>query len=194
MPNIKIEAVIEALLLASEGPVSLSALHSGLYENFGLSQQALLAKLNAMQSSMLNDHHRGVELKEVANGFRLQSKSNVTPWLACWFSEHPRQLSRVLIETLSVIAYHQPVTRGDIEKMRGVRTQNTVVRQLLDRGWVRVTGQKEAPGKQELLGTTKAFLDYFNLKSLSELPKNIEKMNGSTTIKEHCNKAGVSGS
>ena len=113
---------------------------------------------------------RGYELKRVASGFRFQVRGELSEWIGRLWEEKPPRYSRALLETLALIAYKQPVTRGDIEQVRGVSVSQNIVRTLLERGWVRVVGQRETPGRPNLYGTTRAFLDYFNLKKLDELP------------------------
>ncbi len=111
-----------------------------------------------------------MELKEVASGFRYQVRQDVNPWVARLWSERQTRYSRALLETLSLIAYRQPITRGEIEQIRGVAVSSNIVKTLEEREWIRVVGYRDVPGKPELFGTTRSFLDYFNLKSLDELP------------------------
>jgi segregation and condensation protein B len=113
---------------------------------------------------------RGVELKRVASGYRLQVRQEYSRWVSRLWEEKPPRYSRALLETMSLIAYRQPVTRGDIEQVRGVAVSQNIMRTLTERGWIREVGHREVPGRPALYGTTKAFLDYFNLKSLAELP------------------------
>jgi segregation and condensation protein B len=111
-----------------------------------------------------------VELKEVASGFRYQVRQDVHPWVARLWTERQTRYSRALLETLALVAYRQPITRGEIEQIRGVAVSTNIIRTLEEREWVRVVGYRDVPGKPALLGTTKSFLDYFNMKSLDELP------------------------
>lgn len=113
---------------------------------------------------------RGIELKEVASGFRIQVRSEYAEWVNRLFDEKPQRYSRALLETLAIIAYRQPVTRGEIEEIRGVSVNSNIVRTLQERDWIKVVGHRDVPGKPELLATTREFLDYFNLKKLSDLP------------------------
>ena len=113
---------------------------------------------------------RGVELKRIASGYRYQTRSEVQPWVARLWQEKPPRYSRALLETLSLIVYRQPITRGEIEEVRGVSVSSQIIKTLLEREWVKVIGHKEVPGRPALYGSTKQFLDYFNLKSLNELP------------------------
>ena len=125
---------------------------------------AVLAELEAECET------RGVELKQVASGYRYQAKPSLTSWLSRLDVERPSRYSRALLETLSLIVYRQPVTRAEIEDVRGVAVSSSIIKTLLEREWVRVVGHRDVPGKPALYGTTRQFLDYFNLKSLSELP------------------------
>jgi segregation and condensation protein B len=113
---------------------------------------------------------RGLELKEVASGFRLQVRQEVHPWVSRLWEERPQRYSRALLETLALIAYRQPITRGDIEEVRGVSVRSNIIRTLQEREWIRVVGHRDVPGKPALFSTTKIFLDYFNIKSLDDLP------------------------
>jgi segregation and condensation protein B len=113
---------------------------------------------------------RGFELKEVASGFRFQVKQELSEWIAKLWEERPPRYTRALLETLALIAYRQPITRGDIEEIRGVGVSSNIVRTLLDREWIRVVGHRDVPGRPAMFATTKQFLDYFNLKSLQDLP------------------------
>lgn len=111
-----------------------------------------------------------MELQEVASGFRLQVRKALQPWVARLWTEKPQKYSRAMLETLSLIAYRQPITRGEIESVRGVSLSSNIIRSLQEREWVRIVGHRDVPGKPALFGTTKVFLDYFDLKSLDELP------------------------
>ena len=113
---------------------------------------------------------RGLELREVASGFRIQVREEANPWVARLWEERPQRYSRALLETLALIAYRQPITRGDIEEVRGVSVRSNIIRTLQEREWIRVVGHRDVPGKPALFGTTKIFLDYFNVKSLDDLP------------------------
>lgn len=113
---------------------------------------------------------RGFELKEVASGYRLQVVQEVAPWIARMWEERPQRYSRALLETLSLIAYRQPITRGDIEEIRGVAVASNIMKTLLEREWVRIVGHKDVPGRPAMYATTRKFLDYFDLKNLDDLP------------------------
>jgi segregation and condensation protein B len=113
---------------------------------------------------------RGIELVEVSSGYRLQTRTSFLPWISRLWEERPQRYSRALLETLAMIAYRQPITRGEIEEVRGVSVRSNIIRTLQEREWIRVVGHRDVPGKPALFGTTRAFLDYFNLSTLDELP------------------------
>lgn len=165
-----IERVIEAVLLASPEPVSMERL-LGLFEPGQLPEgdprQALRSALGEIEYAL---DGRGYELKRVASGYRFQVRQRYSPWVSRLREAQPPRFSRALLETLALIAYRQPATRGDIEAVRGVAVSPNIMRTLLERGWIRAVGQRETPGRPALYGTTRAFLDYFNLKSLAQLP------------------------
>ena len=131
------------------------------------SRGALRVALDAIGEATAD---RGFELVRVASGFRFQVRQQFSPWVSRLYEERPPRYSRALFETLALIVYRQPVTRGDIEGIRGVSVSQSIMRTLLERGWIRVVGERETPGRPALYGTTRAFLDYFNLKSLDDLP------------------------
>lgn len=124
----------------------------------------------ALESLQADYAQRGIELVQVASGYRVQVRRELAPWIGRLWEERPPRYSRALLETLALIAYRQPITRGEIEEVRGVAVSTHIVRTLLERGWVRVVGHREIPGRPALYATTKEFLDYFNLSSLAELP------------------------
>ncbi len=163
-----LEKVLEAALMAVNEPLSVTRLLT-LFEKdpAAPSRDAIRAALNALQARY---QERGIELKEVASGFRFQVRADCAAWINRLFDEKPQRYSRALMETLAIIAYRQPLTRGEIEDIRGVSVSATIIRTLQEREWVRVVGQRDVPGRPELLATTKEFLDYFNLKRLAELP------------------------
>lgn len=162
-----LKRIIEAALLAATHPLSPPQL-SALF----LDEEAPLpVDIDAALESLRSDcETRGIELVEVASGFRFQVRQDIHPWVARLWTERPPRYSRALLETLALIAYRQPVTRAEIEQIRGVAVSTQIIRTLEEREWIRVVGQRDAPGRPELLGTTRAFLDYFNFKSLDELP------------------------
>ena len=162
-----IKRIIEAALLASAQPLSLPQL-SGLFDEFEMPTHEDLAK--AVEELKADAEGRGIELVEVASGFRYQVRTEVHAYVCRLWTERQTRYSRALLETLSLIAYRQPITRAEIEQIRGVAVSTNIIRTLEEREWVRVVGYRDLPGKPALFGTTKQFLDYFNLKSLDELP------------------------
>ena len=158
--------VVEALLLASDQPLSLDR----LLAVFGDDAPQRSALRQALVWLDQHHHESAMELVEVGNGWRLQVRQSYAPWISRLWQEKPQKYSRALLETLAIIVYRQPITRGEIEEIRGVSLSQTIVRTLLERGWVREVGHREVPGRPALLGTTKQFLDDFSLKSLEQLP------------------------
>lgn len=161
-----LKASLEAVLMASGKAMSLDALFK-LYAGQDLAKADIHAALQALQEDCLN---RGIELKQVASGYRFQVKQAYVSIVSGLWEEKPKKYSRALLETLALVAYRQPVTRGEIEKVRGVSVSSYIIKTLLDREWVQVIGHKEVPGRPALYATTKNFLDYFNLTTLDELP------------------------
>lgn len=160
--------IIEAIIFASQQPVSLGQLELMLQEDGQELDRAVLKE--ALTQLQVACEGRSVDLVEVASGYQYRVKSEFAPWLAKLTEERPQRYSRALLETLALIVYRQPVTRAEIEEVRGVAVSSHILRTLLDREWVKVVGHKDVPGKPALLATTKSFLDYFNLKSLRDLP------------------------
>jgi segregation and condensation protein B len=175
-----LKPVIEAALMAAQEPLDvgrLVALFEGDLDR--PDRDAVRAALVQLQDDYAD---RGIELVEVASGFRFQVRARYAPWVNRLFEEKPQRYSRALLETLAIIAYRQPITRAEIEDIRGVSVSTGIIRTLQEREWVRVVGNREVPGRPELLATTRQFLDYFNLKNLSDLPtlaeiKDFERMN-----------------
>ena len=163
----QIKRIVEAALLAAAQPLSLAQLSALFGENEAVSHEELARALEALGADCAE---RGIELKEVASGFRYQVRQDVHAWVARLWTERQTKYSRALLETLALIAYRQPITRGEIEQIRGVAVSTNIVKTLEEREWVRVVGYRDVPGRPALFGTTKNFLDYFNLKSLDELP------------------------
>jgi segregation and condensation protein B len=163
----QIKAIAEAALLAAAQPLSVAQLLQLFDERDGVSQSALGAALTELADDC---GERGVELREVASGFRLQIKAEWAPRVSRLWTERQSRYSRALLETLALIAYRQPITRGEIEAVRGVAVATSIIKTLEEREWIRVLGHRDLPGRPALFGTTRAFLDYFNLKSLDELP------------------------
>ncbi len=162
--------IIEAALLTAGRPLSMQHLQQLLGEDdeTPLAKEFVQSGLDALSEDL---HGRGIELKLVSSGYRLQVRQSLEPWIARLFEERPPRYSRALLETLALIGYRQPITRAEIEDVRGVSVSSNIIRTLLEREWVKVVGHRDVPGRPSMYGTTKQFLDYFNLKSLSELPE-----------------------
>ena len=163
----QLKRIVEASLLAAAQPLSLAQLSALFGETETPSHDDLARAIAELTEDCAN---RGVELKEVASGFRYQVRPDVHTWVARLWTERQTRYSRALLETLALIAYRQPITRGEIEQIRGVAVSTNILKTLEEREWVRVVGYRDVPGKPALFGTTRMFLDYFNLKSLDELP------------------------
>ncbi len=158
------KALVEAAIFIADKPQTLDYLQ----QHFSLSRKQLKAIIKALQQDY---QHRGIELVEVASGFRFQARAQFSHDLAVLFEEKAPKYSRALLETLALVAYKQPITRGEIEDIRGVAVSSHIMKTLLERDWLKILGHKEVPGRPALYGTTKAFLDYFNLSSLEQLPE-----------------------
>lgn len=163
----KLKQIIEAALAAADEPLSLNQIEALFHEDAQPGHQQLRQAIHLLDEDC---KERGVEVKQVASGFRLQVKAEFQPWIKRLWAEKPPRYSRALLETLALIAYRQPVTRGEIEEVRGVSVSSNIIRTLLEREWIRVLGHRDVPGRPALFGTTRKFLDYFNLKSLDQLP------------------------
>jgi segregation and condensation protein B len=159
--------IIEGALLAAGKPLSLSQL-AELFEEHERPDNAALKE--ALADVAARCEGRGFELKEVASGFRFQVRQNLSPWVARLWQERPQKYSRALLETLALIAYRQPITRGEIEEIRGVAVSSNIIKTLHEREWIRVVGHRDVPGRPAMYATTRQFLDYFNLKNLDQLP------------------------
>ncbi|WP_456405748.1 SMC-Scp complex subunit ScpB [Thiolapillus sp.] len=166
-PSDNLKQIVEAALLASGKAMTLDK----LLDLFDEMERPEKKDLRAVLQELSEDYaDRGIEVKEVASGWRIQVSRECAPWVSRLWEEKPGRYSRALMETLALIAYRQPITRGEIEDIRGVSVSTHIMRTLLEREWVRVVGQRDVPGKPSLYGTTREFLDYFGLKSLDELP------------------------
>ncbi|CAK0756669.1 Segregation and condensation protein B homolog [Gammaproteobacteria bacterium] len=160
-------AIVEGALLAAGQPLPLERLE-GLFDEGGRPSREELR--TALATLIRACEGRGVELVEVASGWRYQVRRELAPWVGRLWEERPIRYSRALLETMALIAYRQPVTRAEIEEVRGVAVSSSIIKTLLEREWVRVVGHREVPGRPALYATTKRFLDYFNLKGLGDLP------------------------
>jgi len=167
MDGNQLKFIIEAALLAAGRPLSLNDLQGLFGESDPPARQDIRSAVMELQADYAD---RGISLREVASGFRVQIDSTMSQWLARLWEQRPPRFSRALMETLAIIAYRQPVTRGDIEEIRGVSVTSNIIRTLLERNWIRVVGHRDVPGKPAMFGTTREFLDYFNLKKLDDLP------------------------
>ncbi|MGL6353834.1 SMC-Scp complex subunit ScpB [Aeromonas veronii] len=168
LPTERLKTLIEAALFVAGRPLNVSELKSSVLTDYPVTSryvQLLLAEIRQDYSS------RGVELKEVASGWRFQARQEYAEELSRLWSERAPRYSRAVMETLTLIAYRQPITRAEIEAIRGVAVSSQIVNTLKERGWVRSIGHKEVAGRPELLATTREFLDYFNLQSLEQLPE-----------------------
>lgn len=184
----KVKNIIESLLLAADRPLdakTIETLFEGDMDRPGMDQ--IMQALQALAEDYLG---RGIRLNEVASGYRMQVVEDNAPWVARLWEEKPQRYSRALLETLVLIAYRQPITRGEIEEIRGVSVSTQTTKTLLERDWVRVLGHKDVPGRPAMYGTTRAFLDYFNLKTLDELPalseiKDLDKLHPELLLESH---------
>lgn len=163
----KLIKILEALLLASEMPLSIDQLYRLLAADLGVGKKDIREALDKLAVTL---ESRAAELQEVASGYRIQVRRDYAEWVSRLWQEKPPKLSRALLETLALVCYRQPITRGEIEEVRGVAMSPNIIRTLLERGWIREVGQKEVPGRPSLFGTTSQFLDDFNLVTLDDLP------------------------
>lgn len=176
MDEIEIKHVVEAALLAAGRPLTLDRLvEIFAAKGDGPDRAALKRALEALAKDY---EGRGIELKEVATGYRVQVRHTMTDWLQPLWEERAPRYTRALLETLALVAYRQPITRAEIEEVRGVVVSTNIVRTLLERNWIRVVGHRDVPGKPAMFGTTKEFLDYFGLKKLEDLPTLAELKDG----------------
>lgn len=162
-----INRIVEAALLAATQPLTLAQLHGLFPEDEPAPEGSVEQALQQLTEACAD---RGVELVEVASGYRYQVKADVHAWVARLWTERKTKYTRATLETLALIAYRQPITRGEIEQVRGVAVSSNIIQALEEREWIRVVGHRDVPGKPALFGTTRAFLDYFGLKRLDELP------------------------
>lgn len=167
METRQLKNVLEAALLAAGRPLDLNALQALFGEDDPPGRDDLRSAITALQADYAE---RGIQLVEVASGFRIQVRSSMSGWLTSLWEERAPRYSRALMETLAIIAYRQPVTRGDVEDIRGVGVTTNIMRTLLERNWIRVVGFRDVPGRPAIYGTTREFLDYFGLKKLDDLP------------------------
>ena len=164
---LRIQAIAEAALLAAGKPLSLDQLRDLFSEEERPARQVMEHVMVLLEAAC---EGRGFEFKKVASGYRIQVREEFAPWVGRLFEEKPQRYSRALLETLALIAYRQPITRGEIEDIRGVTVSSNIIRTLLEREWVRVVGHRDVPGRPAMYATTKQFLDYFNLTGLDQMP------------------------
>nr|WP_223296764.1 SMC-Scp complex subunit ScpB [Thiorhodovibrio frisius] len=179
-PDLK--QVVEGALLAAGGPLSVERLLALYGEDEQPPREAVLAALGALEQDYAG---RGIEVMQVAGGYRIQVRAEVAPRVARLWDEKPTRYSRALLETLALIAYRQPITRGEIEDIRGVSVSTQIIRTLQERDWVRVVGHRDVPGRPALYTTTKTFLDYFGLISLNDLPPLAALREPADLLREH---------
>lgn len=164
----QIKKILEAALMAIDKPLTIAHLH-GLFANEEepVEREQIKEVLTTLQTEY---EDRGVSIVEVASGYRVQIDQELSPWISLLFEERAPKYTRALLETLALVAYRQPITRSEIEEVRGVAVSTNIIKTLLEREWVRVVGHKEVPGRPAMYATTKEFLDYFNLRRIDELP------------------------
>lgn len=165
--NDQLKQLVEAAIFVADKPLNKRDLRETVLFEFDVSESQLSDVINEL---ILDYQPRGVQLIEVASGYRFQSLDSLSPWVSMLWKESSPRYSRAMLETLALIAYRQPITRGEIEQVRGVAVSSNIMKTLTEREWVRVVGHKEVPGRPALYATTRQFLDYFSLSSLSELP------------------------
>jgi len=163
----KLNEILEALLLSASRPISIEDMIK-VFEEPKPTKDEIRSALNEIDDACSS---RGIELKRIASGYRLQVKQSFSEYVAKLWEEKPQKFSKASLETLSLIAYKQPITRGEIEEIRGVTVGTQLIRSLMERGWIKIVGQRDVPGRPSLYSTTKEFLDYFGLQHLRELPE-----------------------
>jgi len=164
----KISQVIEAVLLSASRPIDVQEIERVFPEDERPTREEIRQALQEIEEQCKD---RGVELKKVSSGYRLQVRQSLSSYVAKLWEERPQRFSKATLETLALIAYRQPITRGEIEEIRGVTIGTQLMRGLMERGWVKIVGQRDVPGRPSLYSTTKEFLDYFGLQHLRELPE-----------------------
>ena len=167
MNEAELKRIIEAVLFASDDPMDMKQLMALFPEDGHPGRDAIKNALDAIQTDC---EQRSIELKEVKSGFRFQVRQSYADWVTKLWEDKPARYSRAAMETIALVAYRQPITRAEIEEVRGVSVSTQIIKTLMERDWVKVVGHRDVPGKPALYATTKNFLDYFNLKSLEELP------------------------
>lgn len=166
-PHSELRNIIEAAIMISSDPLTIDRMLAMFPDDAQPDRDVIRSVISEIEQSYVD---RGIELRQIGKGYRLQTREDYSPWLSRLSAARPQRYSRALLETLAIIAYRQPVTRGEIEDVRGVAVSTEIIRTLQDRDWIRQVGVRDVPGKPGLFGTTRGFLEYFNLKSLSDLP------------------------
>lgn len=166
-PHSELRNIIEAAIMISSDPLTIDRMLAMFPDDAKPDRDVLRSVITEIEQAYVD---RGIELRQIGKGYRLQTREDYSPWLSRLSATRPQRYSRALLETLAIIAYRQPVTRGEIEDVRGVAVSTEIIRTLQDRDWIRQVGVRDVPGKPGLFGTTRGFLEYFNLKSLSDLP------------------------
>jgi len=191
MESHKLQQILEAAIFAAVEPLLLTRMMDLFEPSARVDKNAIL---KALENLVAEYQNQGIELKNLASGYQFQVKSDFAPWIKKLFAERPPRYSRALMETLALIAYRQPITRSEIEAVRGVVVSTQIVRTLMEHGWVRIVGHKDVPGRPGLYATTKQFLDHFGLKSLTDLPplsevKDLEAVGKELEEKLECEQA-----
>lgn len=186
METEQLKRILESLIMASSTPLNLDRMLAVFPED----QQPDTKALREALAALAEDYAKtSLELKEVSSGFRFQVRKDYAEWVSKLWEEKPARYSRALLETLALVAYKQPITRGEIEKIRGVSVNTQIMKTLLERDWVTIVGHRDVPGKPAIYATTRTFLDYFNLKSLEDLPplaeiRDLDQINGELVFPE----------
>ncbi len=164
----KLQCILEAALMVAGRPLTVQNMQKLFDESLNIENHQIRTAIQAIRDKYQDGS--GIELREVASGYQFQAKVELSPWVSKLWEERPPRYSRAFLETLSLIAYRQPITRAEVEEIRGVTASSHIIKALIEREWIKVLGFRDVPGKPAMYGTTKAFLDHFNLKSLEELP------------------------
>ncbi|MCW8827511.1 MAG: SMC-Scp complex subunit ScpB [Gammaproteobacteria bacterium] len=181
----KLKNIVESALFAAGEPLSIERLLGLFEEDERPEKKTLQAIISTLQQEC---DGRGIELREVSSGFRYQARTDVSCWVSRLWEERAPRYSRALLETLALVAYRQPITRAEIEDVRGVAVSSSIMKTLQERGWVRIVGHRDVPGRPAMYATTREFLDYFNLKSLDQMPtlaelRDIDKINAELDLR-----------
>lgn len=184
MSEADIKQIVESVLMAAGKPLSVDQLLAVFGDGEKPEREQIREAIGQLQEEYAE---RGVELVQVASGYRIQVRQDMEPWVSRLIEERPARYSRALLETLALVAYRQPITRGDIEDIRGVSVSTTIMRTLQEREWIRIVGHRDVPGRPAMYGTTKQFLDYFNLRNLEDLPtlmelRDLDKINAELAL------------